>query len=92
MALLELNPDYFKNQKHCIHCGCCCDICSTHALTMVREKDGSMQPEWDVAKCIYCNRCIDACKIFHDYYPHGKGAEAEETKTAAIDLRAEAAV
>ena len=63
----EVIPNYFKDEKRCIRCGCCVTICPVDAIRMMPDEKGVVRPSYEKYKCIRCNRCTDACEIFENY-------------------------
>lgn len=66
----EVIPDYYKDETRCVSCGCCAALCPVGALEMKADETGRVMPVFDKYKCIRCNRCVDACRIYESYSPH----------------------
>ena len=72
---LRCHFNIFTNEKKCVLCGGCVDICPNNCIMMVsREKiesegmlEGAVPEDWDAAmvlneeKCIRCGLCVNRC-------------------------------
>lgn len=64
----EQNKFYIKNQAlptikpdRCKGCSICSKICPSKAISMKCDKNGELYAEIDYQKCLFCNKCINAC-------------------------------
>jgi formate hydrogenlyase subunit 6/NADH:ubiquinone oxidoreductase subunit I len=44
------------------NCTVCCRDCPANAIEIV-EVDGKKRPQFDLNKCIFCNQCVDSCRL-----------------------------
>lgn len=52
-----------KNGYQCTGCTACYAVCIGHAITMISDNQGFLQPQVDETKCIECNRCQITCPV-----------------------------
>ncbi len=50
------------DSERCVGCGQCAYSCPSCAMEVHREGD-NYQWKYDAAKCTFCGRCIDRCKL-----------------------------
>lgn len=76
VLMWQVIPDYYKDETRCVSCGCCVALCPVGALTMKADENGRVLPVFDKYKCIRCNRCVDACRIYESYTPQALKSSA----------------
>lgn len=55
----QQRPTISKNK--CKGCKICSKICPTNAIMMKYDNNGELYAEIDYKKCIFCNKCVNAC-------------------------------
>lgn len=53
-----LARDIVRNEKKCVHCGACINVCPTDALTIDAD---SREVTFNSNRCIACELCVPAC-------------------------------
>jgi len=53
-----LAKEIIRNDKLCVHCGACVNVCPTDALTIDAE---SREVAFNSNRCIACELCVPAC-------------------------------
>ena len=51
------------NQNTCTGCHACMNVCPKHAISMVEDYEGFLQPSIDVDICIECGLCQNTCPV-----------------------------
>lgn len=49
------------NIKDCYGCGVCATVCSHNAISIIRNKNGFLEPSINNQICVECGLCIDVC-------------------------------
>ena len=55
-------------QKRCVGCGACRNICPTGAISLELNKEGFYQPNLSTEKCIQCSLCDKVCPVGNVQY------------------------
>lgn len=50
-----------EDMNSCYGCGACFNVCPTGAISMKENKDGFLEPVVDEEKCVFCEKCRQAC-------------------------------
>jgi ferredoxin len=58
LAIINLKQQIIWQEERCTHCGACCVICPTGALTISRP---DMIVSFNEEKCVVCEICLRAC-------------------------------
>ena len=65
------------NDKNCMGCFACFNICSKNAIRMDVSSDGFYKPKIDGSKCDNCRKCLKVCPVINN---SGTNREKEEVK------------
>ena len=49
------------NLEQCCNCGCCKEVCSQNAITLIKNNIGEVIPEINYELCVHCGRCQKKC-------------------------------
>ena len=60
------------NQNQCTGCGACANICPKHAIQMLPDEEGFLQPQIQEALCIHCGKCEKTCPVLNPSYTNKK--------------------
>lgn len=74
-------------QKRCVGCGACRNICPTGAISLELNKEGFYQPNLSTEKCIQCSLCDKVCPVGNVQYINSQTPECYALM-AADDIRA----
>lgn len=55
MSICEVSP------QKCMGCYLCADVCGSHAIHMIQNREGFFYPQIDKAKCTECGACEKKC-------------------------------
>ena len=58
-----------KNDRDCMGCYGCYNICPVQCITMESNNEGFWYPKVDYDKCIKCKKCINVCPIINKAVP-----------------------
>lgn len=50
---------------NCTGCYACMNVCTKHAISMVEDEEGFLQPYIDVSLCVDCGLCEKKCPVIH---------------------------
>ena len=53
------------NQNQCTGCGACANICPKHAIQMLPDEEGFLQPQIQEELCIHCGKCEKTCPVLN---------------------------
>ncbi len=60
----DLIPVLFNEKNECCGCSLCYVICleqSSGAIQMVKDSEGFLYPQIDLARCVCCHKCVNNC-------------------------------
>ena len=61
--------------KDCVGCGACAEICPKQCIQLIANKEGFKYPVINVEKCISCKQCRKVCPALNSEkikFPQGK--------------------
>ena len=58
-----MNNVYLKNEKSCVGCSACSQICPQKCIEMKENEHGFLLPNVNLEKCIECGVCLKLCPL-----------------------------